>query len=322
LWSKLSRNLELAEHVHLQGWGEPLLHPSLPEWVRDAHRAGCTVGLTTNGDLLGDAEEWLLRGDVDQVVISLAGDTPQHYTLRDGSCLEEVLTASSRLSRRAKERGLPLRVLGSYLLTRNNAAALPPVVRLTAEAGLSELFVIHLDCRTSRFQFEQSAFAGSSLVEGVVVHLDEAEEVARECGLSYRGPPRQGEQLIKCALDPARFVFVGWDGRVAPCVNLLLPGIESIPRWTEEGPLPVAPVWYGELETATLSDLLDSAVRRRFNASFQARREAEWRFLNTLMAGLDGQPDHLEAADEKRSVALAGHPFPAGCTACPKALGW
>jgi hypothetical protein len=280
------------------------------------------VGLTTNGDYLGDAADWLLRGDVDQVVTSLAGGTFHHSTLRDGSCLEEVLEAGGRLNSRAKKKRISLRVSGSYVLTRNNAADLPQVAKMAAQAGLSELFVIHLDCRPARFQFEQSAFAGDSLVEGVAAYLDEAEEAAQECGITYRGPPRRGEETITCSLDPGHFAFVGWDGRVAPCVNLLLPGIDSISRWTAEGPVRVAPTWYGELGEASLSDLLDSKARRRFNASFRARRLAERQFLSTVLIDSSRGLHHLEAADEERSVTFAENPFPASCKACPKARGW
>ena len=39
----------LAQHVHLQGWGEPLLHPRLFDMIALAKEAGCRAGLTTNG---------------------------------------------------------------------------------------------------------------------------------------------------------------------------------------------------------------------------------------------------------------------------------
>ncbi len=322
LWRILARDLHLAEHVHLQGWGEPLLHRSLPDWVVEARRAGCSVGLTTNGDLLGKAEDWLLCGDVSQVDLSLAGDEAQHAALRDGSSLAAVLAAGGRLQRRARERRIPLRVLGSYLLTRENAADLPQVVRAVAAAGLSELFVIHLDCRTSSYQEERSAFAGNALREGIATHLDAAEQVARACGLRYRGPPRAAEELIACALDPLRFAFVGWDGRVAPCVNLLLPVGGAIPRWTATGMVEVPPVWYGGLADARLADLLDSIARLNFLSPFQARRAAERRFLGSFTGSWIGRLRGLEEADRRRSAALAANPFPDACSACPKAAGW
>ena len=56
-WRRLVPDLALWKHVHLQGWGEPLLHNGLHSMVRDAHAAGCRVGITTNGDLLA-ADCW------------------------------------------------------------------------------------------------------------------------------------------------------------------------------------------------------------------------------------------------------------------------
>jgi len=32
-----------VQHVHLQGWGEPLLHPRLAEMIAAAKAAGCRV---------------------------------------------------------------------------------------------------------------------------------------------------------------------------------------------------------------------------------------------------------------------------------------
>jgi MoaA/NifB/PqqE/SkfB family radical SAM enzyme len=338
LWRILVQDLDLAEHVHLQGWGEPLLHPALPDWARDARQAGCTVGITTNGDLLaGAADDWLLKGDVDKVVISLAGNSAQHRVLRDGSCLETLLEVGGRLNHQARRLGLRLRIAGSYLLTRSNAVDLPQVVRLSARAGLHELFVVHLDCRSSRFQLQQCAFTGDNLAEGSLAEgglaegglaegiaslLDEAEEVGRECGIRYRGPAREAEELVVCSQDPECFVFVGWDGRVAPCVNMLLPGVGVLPRWTEEGAIQIAPFWYGSLQDATLKDLLDGAARQRFMATFRNRRQAEQRFLSTVMTGLDNGLCKVEEADANRMVALAQNPFPESCSACPKSRGW
>jgi MoaA/NifB/PqqE/SkfB family radical SAM enzyme len=323
-WRRLVPYLRLTEHVHLQGWGEPLLHPELPDWTRQARAAGCTVGLTTNGDLLDGATDWLLRGDVDQVVISLAGGDRRHAALRDGSDLAGALAAGGRLARAAREHGRALRVSGSYLLTRRNAPDLPAVVRRAADAGLGELFVIHLDCRTSPWQTDHSAFARGGLAAGVVEHLDAAERAAGVCGLPYRGPPREGAEPIACALDPGRFAFVGHDGSVAPCVNLLLPGAAAIPRWTDEGLCRVTPVVYGNLADASLADLLASSARERFVAPFRARRAAEARFVAgmTARSAASRSLRRLEEADRLRAETFAAHPFPAPCAGCPKARGW
>jgi MoaA/NifB/PqqE/SkfB family radical SAM enzyme len=322
-WRALEPDLGLAEHVHLQGWGEPLLHPDLPSWAAAARRAGCTVGLTTNGDLLPAALRWLLGGDVGIVTISLAGDAAAHADLRDGSDLSGVLEAAGELVARARERRLRLALQASFLLTRDNAADLPRVVELAARAALDEIFVIHLDCRPSARHARLSAFGETGLVDGVVPFLREAQEKARLTGIRYRGPAEEPDDLLTCALSPLRFAFVDWDGNVGPCVNLMLPVEGGIPRWVDTTEIRVEPLTYGRLPDASLGELLRSGERERFIRPFSNRLEAERRFLLSM----DVQPSaetlrRLDEAALRRERDLAGNPFPPACAGCPKASGW
>ena len=115
LWERLRGDLALAEHVHLQGWGEPLLHPDLPGMVAAAKAAGCTVGVTTNGDLLSEALTWIAEAQVDLVTVSVAGRDSTHARLRDGSRLGEILDAARELVRARRRRRTHVKL--SYLLT-------------------------------------------------------------------------------------------------------------------------------------------------------------------------------------------------------------
>ncbi len=51
-WESIRPYLPEAQAVDFTGGGEPLLQPSLVEWVRQAHQAGCQTGMLTNGVLL------------------------------------------------------------------------------------------------------------------------------------------------------------------------------------------------------------------------------------------------------------------------------
>jgi MoaA/NifB/PqqE/SkfB family radical SAM enzyme len=81
----------MARHVHLQGWGEPLLHPDLRAIVKDVHAAGCEVGITTNGDLLDEARSWIVAEPVDVLTVSLAGLGESNRRYRDGGEARELL---------------------------------------------------------------------------------------------------------------------------------------------------------------------------------------------------------------------------------------
>ena len=323
VWRVIESDLKLAEHVHLQGWGEPLLHPMLPVWAARAREAGCTVGITTNGDLLDMAMDWILEGNIDLVTVSVAGANEMHKSLRGSSNLDKVLGAAGDLADRSRKRHLRMKVKMSFLLTRVNAPDLLEVIESASRAGLDEVFVTHLDCRTSEFLYDQSAFNGDHLLPEIVDVLKAAALIARRAGIRFRGPALWGEEVLACALNPLHFTFISWDGRVGPCVNLLFPLDDSIPRWSEKGEIRIEPVVYGRLGRSTLAAILSSKVRERFVFPFRERLAAEKRFVSAV----DFEPsmralEALEQAEEKREKALHDHPLPDSCSECPKARGW
>jgi hypothetical protein len=141
--------------------------------------------------------------------------------------------------------------------------------------------------------------------------------------MMFRPPATASEELLVCALDPQRFAFVGWDGRVGPCVNLLLPIAGSIPRWTVDGPRQVEHVVYGRLADKRLRDILNGVEHRHFNAPFAARLAAESSFRDAIgtLWGSEARA-RLDEADRRRERELAAHPFPPQCAGCHKVLGW
>jgi MoaA/NifB/PqqE/SkfB family radical SAM enzyme len=323
LWKVLEPDLSLVEYVYLQGWGEPLLHPALPRWARAAGKAGCKVGLTTNGEGLHDALDWLKEGNVDLVTVSVAGNERINRDLRDGLELGRALEAAGELVQLARRMSLKTKVQLSYLLTRQGASSVSAVVEMAARFSLDAFFIIHLDCRPSRSLRELSAFSEVGLSEGISGYLGEAEKTAERMGISYRGPALYAEEVLTCALDPLRFAFLSWDGRIGPCVNLLLPIEGSIPRWGETEKIRVEPVYYGHLGEERLSVLLSSESRRRFTTPFRERLNAERTFLSSLELGSGSQAlGKLEKADEVRNAELISNAFPDACEACPKKLGW
>ncbi|NHZ45155.1 radical SAM protein, partial [Nitratidesulfovibrio liaohensis] len=93
-----------ARHLHLQGWGEPLLHPRYPDMLAEAVAAGYVVGLTTNGvHLDAGMAGVLVDAGVDMVALSLAGVGARNDAVRRGAPTARVLAALDAL-REAKAR--------------------------------------------------------------------------------------------------------------------------------------------------------------------------------------------------------------------------
>lgn len=312
----------MAAHVHLQGWGEPLLHPRLPEMAAAAKRAGCSVGLTTNGDLLPGAIDWILDQELDMVTVSVAGLT-KHGELRDGSDIGEILEAAAELAAGEGHLRRP-KVQLSYLLTRENYHELPDVIGTAAGLGIPEVFAIHLDCTPTPDLAAHSSFGPGGLDEGVAEAMTRAARLAALSGITFRPAPTERQDLLVCALDPTRLAFVSWDGRVGPCTYLLLPVEGPIPRASLTEVRNVEQVVYGSLGETDLVGLLEGQERARFVQPFTARLRAEGVFLEAgSFLGFGSEAlRQLDEADRQRTATLAASPFPAGCAACAKAEGW
>ena len=99
--------------VFLWGWGEPLLHPRFPEFVRIAREHGARTIVSTNGqNLIEDrVREGLLQEPPDILIVSVDGLTQDTYSAyRIGADLETLLAGVRRLAeeKQARKQELPV----------------------------------------------------------------------------------------------------------------------------------------------------------------------------------------------------------------------
>ena len=106
-----------AARVHLQGWGEPLLHPDFFQMTALARKAGCAVSTTTCGSgMNADLAERLVASGIDIIGFSLAGTDAASNAARAGVAFETVCAAIEQLQqvRRARQ-GVHLEIHIAYL---------------------------------------------------------------------------------------------------------------------------------------------------------------------------------------------------------------
>lgn len=274
-FERLASAFDRTQHVHLQGWGEPLLHPRLFDMIARAKGAGCRVGLTTNGMRLDlEAGTRLLDLSLDLIAISIAGATrPTHESIRLGSDFCLILESVGRLLalRAARGTGRP-KVELSYLMTKANMAELPQAVELAATLGVDELYATNLDYVVTAEQDDCTAFGRPSLREAFVRILHEARETARRLGLAFRAYPLDPEEVAVCEANPLKSLFVSCDGGVSPCTYLGLAGRTDIPRWFDGHPLVVPRLRFGNVMEGDLMGIWNSPAYRAFRQQFVRRR--------------------------------------------------
>ena len=323
-WERLRPDLPLVEHLHLQGWGEPLLHPRLESMVRDAHAAGCRVGLTSNGDLLAEAIDWIVAAQLDVVAVSVAGSDEWNRRLRDDARSSRILKALAEVARVRGTRERP-RLHVSFLLVRGNAGDLPEVVPAAAASGADAVLVNQVECIPTTELRDLAAFSERGLTQPDREALEEADHAARALGVDLRLPAVEPQEMLTCALDTRVMTSVRWDGVVAPCIQLNLPISGSIPRVTEKGEVEIQPQRFGHLDDASLSEILNGDAYRSFVVPFERRCEADLRFREWgLVAPGWGVValTEIDRAYGELEKAFADHPFPPPCCGCPKTDGW
>ncbi|WP_048085710.1 radical SAM protein [Archaeoglobus veneficus] len=142
----LSDYFRYSRHIHLQGWGEPLLHDRIFEMIEIASRAS-RVSFTTNGMLLSENVEQILSYDVDTVAISIAGASKEtHENIRRGTNFEKVIEGVKTLSAMREKSGNdnPEIVL-TYLMNKYNIHELPALMDLASEMGVDYVIATNLD---------------------------------------------------------------------------------------------------------------------------------------------------------------------------------
>jgi MoaA/NifB/PqqE/SkfB family radical SAM enzyme len=276
-WEAFQRVAQAFPHtkfVHLQGWGEPLLHPRLFDMIAAAKGAGCRVGFTTNGMLLDRAaRERLLTLDVDLVAISIAGATRgTHERIRRGSDFSTILWNASRLlALRSGGRRARPKVEIFFLMTKANLAELPEAVDLAAALGADELVATNLDYVVTPEHDDLRAFACPQPRGGFARIVEDARERSRRAGLGFRPYPLEPGEVAVCEADPLKILFVACDGWVSPCNYMGLAGRTDIPRYFDGRTITVPRLRFGNILEQDLLDIWASPAYRAFRRQFQER---------------------------------------------------
>ena len=181
-FKKLVPAFSETRHVHLQGWGEPFLHPDFFEMVAIAKGAGCRVGTTTNGMLLNrETIERVVESRLDIIAFSLAGTGEENDRIRKGTRLAKVLEAMHALTEEKQRRGVETPAIHvAYMLFQSGIGNLRNLPRLLEGCGVSDVVISFLDfIPCEELQSEVIAPATEAEHEELRSCLEEVKEEGR-----------------------------------------------------------------------------------------------------------------------------------------------
>lgn len=277
LFRSLLRCLGQTRQVHLQGWGEPLLHPQFFEMVRLCKAKGLAVSTTTNGNALDEAIlRRLMDLDVDVLGVSLAGVRPEtNDALRAGTSLTHLVEQLAHLAglkgRQGRERPA---VHLAYLNVADSLEDLALLPELASGLGAGKIMI------SEPSPVATPEIPGRSLDPE---RLDLAEREAayqrleQRChvlGLELFWASRLREAADRrCTENPAAACVVGVEGQVSPCVfsTAILAGKTVHPSDAsgQEWPGAVTPLVFGDIRRDSLTRIWRSAEYARFRSLFE-----------------------------------------------------
>lgn len=252
---------EGLETLHLQGLGEPMMHPRFFDMVGYAHARGIRVTTNSNLTLINPrrAEQCVTSG-LDTLHVSLDGATAETFErIRVRAHFDRVIRNIQRVldARRRLGGGLPHMHMVMVVM-RQNLHELPALVRLADSLEMDELFVQHLshDFREAslpeRYRPMREYVDGQTLQsedpERVERTFGEARAVAAELGITLRLPrtrPRlypPGTPGQERCNWPWTAAYVSYDGSAMPCCMVSTPDRAQFGNMVREG---VSGVWNG-----------------------------------------------------------------------------
>ncbi len=270
---------ERFKYAHLQGWGEPLLNQHIGEMIELAGKS-CRVGLTTNGLLIDEFLNELLKADL--VAISI-GCAISDVHLKVRKCRLDDIIENVRLLSEREER--PKIVLNT-LMMRDTIEHLPELIKLAARVGADEVIANNLD-------YLPSCELSSSIVyswkerKDVNKPIQHAKTLAKSLGVSFFARPTVLEEALICAENPTRNCLITYKGDVAPCVYLHLPtDSEVVPRCFEGRRVEVKKMYFGNVATEKFDKIWKNESYRMFRQRFEARLRLLTEFLVTSIPEL------------------------------------
>ena len=228
------------KELHLQGLGEPMMHPRFFDMVAYASNKGIAVTTNSNLTLMSDTRaERAVTSGLAGLHISFDGATPATYEdIRRGANFHDVLDNIDKVCRarvRLQSTRPALRLI--MVVMRRNLEELPDLIRLAHRCSMSSVFVQHLSHEFGESalppEYEpMRAFIQRETLTGdlnrVERYFDEARAVAKEGGIELRLPRLQSiyeQETIgraRCAW-PWNGSYITYQGYAIPCCMIATP---------------------------------------------------------------------------------------------------
>ncbi len=245
--------------LHLQGLGEPMMHPRFFDMVAYAVARGVRVTTNSNLTLLNASRaEKCVTSGLDELHVSIDGATAETYErIRVRGHFDRVVRNLERVQEARRRLGSATpHVHLVMVVMQQNLHELPSLVRLGHEWGVEKIFVQHLchDFGESSLpehyrpmrEYVQSQTLLEESLPRIKDYFGQARAAAQELGVDLR-LPRPRPRLYppgtagrdRCNW-PWTGAYISYQGYAMPCCMVATPDRINMGNMAEQG---VAEIW-------------------------------------------------------------------------------
>ena len=261
-FTRIIEQFQGLRELHLQGLGEPMMHPRFFDMVEYAANRGITV--TTNSNITLLTERRAVRcvtSGLNCIHISLDGATAETYErIRVRAHFERVMSNLERLVlvRQRMESTLP-RLQLVMVMMRQNLHELPDLIRLAHQYAIERVFVQHLchdfgESSLPRHYLPMRDFVQRETLlneepERIDYYFDEARRLANELGIDVRLPRTRMKLHAPGTPGPQRCdwpwkgAYFSYQGYAMPCCMVSTPDRINFGTINEQS---AEQLWHGE----------------------------------------------------------------------------
>ncbi len=258
------RELPGLREIVLGGYGEPLAHPGILDYLAAIRDLGIKITLSTNGVLLDrERAKALIDLGVNGVTVSMDGTDPETFAdVRRGATLRTVLENIESLNGIKAAAGTSIPRVGiEFVALRQNQDQLSELPELARRLAANRIIVTHLLPHTEE------------MAEEILYGRDARPPLPAASGWPARG----GDWLLwgtlelprmhwgaerRCRFVGSTALVVGWDGGVSPCYALS----HSYPYLIFGRRKQVTRYTFGNVNDTSLRSIWTSADYVRFRA--------------------------------------------------------
>lgn len=215
-------SLPKIERLHFGGYGEPLLHPELPFFIRKAKEKGVRVSISSNGTLLSPSlAEAFIDSGLDSITLSLDSVKPLLFQeIRVGGDLLEIKKNIKALNekKRAEKKSKPY-LEAEMVIMKSNIHELKELKREAPKLGIVRILVTHLLAHSKEMWSEVLYQEKRGQLKEMDYWPLEEEDFLRFGRLALPRIAWGSER--ECSFVKNRALVISWQGDISPCYGLM-----------------------------------------------------------------------------------------------------